>query len=185
MKKHLFKFIIIMLTCISFVGCDQANQVTEKATSNNVVTQAEKKPTTLIKSKQGASFKSGTYVGNSVDGKRQGKGKFTWKNGDEYDGEWLNDKMSGEGTFSYKSKDLYVGNYKDNLKSGQGIYTWENGETYNGIWANDTMNGIGEFDFMNGDSFQGKWKDGKMNGQGTYSFFENKKNIVKNWINNK
>ncbi|MBX4264479.1 Ig-like domain-containing protein [Clostridium estertheticum] len=135
---------------------------------------------TVVKSNQELNFKTGTYVGDFVDGKRQGKGKFTWENGDIYDGEWLNDNMSGEGTFSYESKDTYFGNYKDNVKNGQGIYTWNNGEIYNGVWEDDTMNGIGEYDFINGDFYKGEWEDGKMNGEGTYTFL-NGDSIVKNW----
>lgn len=85
-----------MFICISLAGCNQVSSATKNSSSNNVVTQVEKKPSTIVKSKQGASFKSGTYLGDTVEGKRQGKGKFTWKNGDKYDGEWLNDNMRSE-----------------------------------------------------------------------------------------
>ena len=37
----------------------------------------------------------------------------------------------------------YHGNYLNNLKSGHGIYTWPNGRKYNGEWLEGKQHGIG------------------------------------------
>ena len=36
-----------------------------------------------------------TYVGEYDEGKREGKGKRYWLNGDVYEGEWSNDLFEG------------------------------------------------------------------------------------------
>ena len=38
------------------------------------------------------------YMGDIKDGKKHGIGKFIYRNGDTYDGEWVNDLKEGEGT---------------------------------------------------------------------------------------
>ena len=55
-----------------------------------------------------------------MDGKREGRGKFQWSNGEVYDGEW-----------------------KSNLKSGSGIWKGANGQSYVGEWRQDSMEGFG------------------------------------------
>jgi hypothetical protein len=41
-------------------------------------------------------------TGDFVNGKKHGKGKYTFSNGDEYDGEWAEDKKHGAGKYVYK-----------------------------------------------------------------------------------
>lgn len=63
------------------------------------------------------------YIGDSdPSGQRHGFGIFFFKNNEQYEGEWKNDKMNGKGNFRYESGNKYVGTFKDNLKSGFGIY---------------------------------------------------------------
>lgn len=46
-------------------------------------------------------------------------GKFTYKNtGDVYDGDWIEDKKEGDGRYEYKEGDVYVGRFKNDLKEG-------------------------------------------------------------------
>lgn len=49
------------------------------------------------------SFPNGTYMGQMKDGKRDGKGNFTWDSEDSkrdtYQGEWKDDKMHGKGLY--------------------------------------------------------------------------------------
>lgn len=59
--------------------------------------------------------KNGTYDGEMLNGKRHGKGRMTYANGDWYDGNWQNDNMSGIGEFSNeKDKWTFYGRFKDN-----------------------------------------------------------------------
>ena len=60
------------------------------------------------------------YTGDFKDGKRHGRGKFIYPNGDTYEGEWKNDVREGEGIFTYKSDSYtYVGSFKNGLRDGK------------------------------------------------------------------
>lgn len=85
-----------------------------------------------------------SYTGTAENGKWSGKGKYTWKSGASYDGEWSDGTMNGSGTLYYaKSQNGYklVGTFKDGKPTGVCTYysnennlsesyktTWENGK---------------------------------------------------------
>ena len=50
----------------------------------------------------------GKYVGQTVNGLREGKGIFFLNNGDRYGGVWENDKYDGRGVYYYNSWRLYM-----------------------------------------------------------------------------
>ena len=59
--------------------------------------------------------------------------KIFEKNAYEYEGEWRDGKMHGQGTFTYGPKShvpghKYVGEYRDGKQRGQGTYTWSDGD---------------------------------------------------------
>ena len=83
-------------------------------------------------------------------------GTYVWDNGDKYVGEFGNDQLNGQGTFTWGPNsewagDKYVGEHKDNKRHGQGTFTWGP----NSEWA--------------GDKYVGEHRDNKMNGQGVYT----------------
>ena len=51
-------------------------------------------------------------------GKKQGKGKFFWTDGSQYEGQFSNNNIHGIGT-----------------------YTWADGRNYKGEWKNNKMDG--------------------------------------------
>ena len=63
-------------------------------------------------------------------------GTHTLADGNQYVGEWKDDKYHGQGTFTYASGNKYVGEFKDGKKHGQGTYTYADGEKYSGYWMN-------------------------------------------------
>ena len=42
-------------------------------------------------------YYKGRYVGQVVNGLREGKGIFYWNDGDRYEGDWKNGKFEGKG----------------------------------------------------------------------------------------
>ena len=63
--------------------------------------------------------------------------------------------MQGRGTFTYKNGDVYVGNWNDDERSGFGKIDYEDGSSYEGSWTNDERSGPGTYYFENGDRYVG------------------------------
>jgi hypothetical protein len=55
-------------------------------------------------------FPGGEYIGClNRRGQKHGYGKMKYDNGNEYEGEWMNDKRAGKGTTKYSSGNVYIG----------------------------------------------------------------------------
>ena len=93
-----------------------------------------------------------------------GKQKMT--NG-VYEGQYLNGKFNGQGTFTYNDGDEYVGEYKNGKRHGLGTYTFDGQKT-------STYN--------DGYKYVGAYKDDKRHGQWTYTWTDGtvKKDIWEN-----
>ncbi|KAA8580061.1 hypothetical protein FQN60_005596 [Etheostoma spectabile] len=76
---------------------------------------------------------------------RSGTGKHTSAGGTTYTGEWLEDKMHGQGTLQHPSGALYEGEFKDNMYHGMGTYTFPDGCTYKGHFHKNRLEGDGTF----------------------------------------
>jgi hypothetical protein len=82
-----------------------------------------------------------TYTGSIVKGNKEGTGRYTWKSGAVYFGDWKNDKMNGSGIYFYFGSNDPVklrGSFANNLPNGSVEYvdakanvfvtTWKNGK---------------------------------------------------------
>ena len=107
--------------------------------------------------KQLIQYSNGTYEGTIVDGKRHGKGKYTWDDGDVYDGDWKNDEMTGKGKYTWSNGDVYNGYWRDGNRHGYGNMKYSDG-TYEGQWKDDKMTGNGKITWANGNVYEGDWK---------------------------
>ena len=115
------------------------------------------------------------YDGEWKDGKRNGRGVYTWANGDRYDGEWKDGKQNGRGVFTYGEGsqfrgDRYEGEFTNDKRNGRGVLTYGDGNRYDGEWKDGKQNGRGVYTWANGNRYDGEWKDGKMNGRGVYTW---------------
>ena len=59
-------------------------------------------------------------------------GAYMDADGNEYVGEWKDDKRHGHGASTFADGDQHVGEYKDGKPHGQGAYTWADGDKYVG-----------------------------------------------------
>ena len=56
-----------------------------------------------------------------VEGRFNGKGKYTWANGSYYDGDWVNNKKQGSGEYKFIDGSLFSGNWINDKRDGFGI----------------------------------------------------------------
>jgi hypothetical protein len=82
----------------------------------------------------------------------------------------LNDKKH-EGILLYRNGDTYEGAFIDDMKSGEGLYTFKRGalKSFDGIWHCDDYH-TGVMLHTNGDNYNGQFQNGKYDGQGVYSY---------------
>ena len=111
-----------------------------------------------------------SYIGNIDDnGRKNGHGKYTWADGDVYNGDWLADKIHGKGKYTWANGNVYDGDWLENTRHGKGKFTRANGSVYEGDWLEDKAHGKGKFTYANGDVYDGEYKDGWMHGKGKYT----------------
>jgi hypothetical protein len=131
------------------------------------------------------TFSNGVkYIGEFMDGYRNGQGTMTWPNGDSYVGEWHENNRHGKGTYIRKGYWKYEGNFDYGVKDGHGALTLEFGDSYVGEFSIDDMTGEGTYYWANGDSYVGEVIKGVPNGKGTMTW-ANGDSYVGEWKNNK
>ena len=129
-----------------------------------------------------------TFTGFYLAGKKK-HGKFLWKNGNFYQGDFFNDmfhgygiykwggvnegggrtyegnwkdgKMEGKGKLMFVDGSYYEGEFVEGKKWGKGIYVWNKEKYYDGEWKNDKQNGYGVY-YKNGNKLKGYWVKGKI-----------------------
>lgn len=77
------------------------------------------------------STDNGYYIGEFVDGKRDGYGKYVWNNGGYYIGDWVDNERTGYGTYYKTNGDYYKTTWNNNVITGNEIeYHYANGCCY-------------------------------------------------------
>ena len=74
------------------------------------------------------NFPDGRYVGQVVNGLKEGKGIMYYNDGDRYEGEWRNDKKEGKGIYYYHSGNREMGDYYNGKEIGKHVMLTKNGE---------------------------------------------------------
>ena len=70
-------------------------------------------------------YNSSEYIGQVLNGLRNGTGRLIYKSGRRYEGQWDSDQRHGQGKEIYANGDSYVGNFAHGKADGKGIYTWK------------------------------------------------------------
>ena len=77
------------------------------------------------------------YVGETVNGKRQGEGVYTYKDGKRYTGAWQDDKRHGQGTYAMHDDQKYIGAWQDDKPQGKGTWVFPDSTQYIGEWRDE------------------------------------------------
>ncbi|XP_017549060.1 MORN repeat-containing protein 3 isoform X3 [Pygocentrus nattereri] len=113
------------------------------------------------------------YTGDWLDNKKHGKGTQVWKRAEVmYDGDWKFGKRDGFGTLSRclpLSSDyvrVYSGEWRNDKKEGFGTQFYSASSWYEGQWVGHQRSGSGRMYYPNGDIYEGEWLKDKPHGQG-------------------
>jgi len=98
---------------------------------------------------------------------KHGQGKITFPGApgqtfgvEEYEGEWKDDKMDGEGRYTFTSGAEYVGSWQQGKMHGYGRMVYADGTSYEGTWANNLMHGEGTYVDTDGVEWSGIFVNG-------------------------
>jgi len=141
-----------------------------------------------INDRQELKFGIGRYVGQVVNGLREGKGTVYFNDGDRYEGDFRNDKYEGKGIYYYNREpfkgDRFEGDFRNGIAEGKGVYYYHNGDRYEGDYRNDKPEGKGIMYYHNGDRYEGDFRNDKREGKGIH-YFHNGDRMMGDYYNDK
>jgi len=79
----------------------------------------------------------GNYKGYLLNGKRHGRGFYSYPNGSSYDGEWIKGKKHGYGVSKTARGQEYRGFWKNGQRHGKGTLVFADGGVHKGYWIED------------------------------------------------
>jgi len=100
-----------------------------------------------------------------LDGEQQCYGKYYYKDGSVYEGDYKDSKPCGSGIKTYKDGRVYEGEFKDGKPNGYGKAVFTNKDIYEGRFVNGQRTGIGKMTYANGKIEDGIWENGKYMGK--------------------
>ena len=110
--------------------------------------------------------KFGVYEGELLNGKANGYGTFTWNNGDFYKGNWVDDLRTGYGEFYNHEGGKTVGFFFHNIYIGIIRKVGLDGIKYTVQTLGDASHGDVEILYESGNRYNGMWYGGSCNGYG-------------------
>ena len=123
--------------------------------------------------------------GNFLDGKFHGTGTYTFPDGSKYEGNFLDGKFHGTGTYTFPDGSKYEGNFLDGKFHGKGIKSSKEGNIeYIGEFKEGEIKSGLYFWIDNQEIksiYEGNFKDGKPHGHGIEYDKDNKKIYEGEW----
>ena len=112
----------------------------------------------------------GVYEATWENGVPRGKGRWLTPHGAVYEGEFVNEKRDGWGTYTFADDEdeggLYTGNWRAGVAHGQGRRVFADGTFYEGEWRNGLLNGRGVQFKPDGLSYEGQFRASLRHGKG-------------------
>lgn len=122
------------------------------------------------------NYDGNEYKGDFKEDKKCGNGEIIFKNKDVYKGEFANDLINGFGKYIWKNEKMeFSGNFTEGKINGEGFLKWNNDMYYKGMFKNGIKEGEGEFGYINKEKFYFDFKNDLPFGEGYYFDNNNKK----------
>lgn len=126
------------------------------------------------------------YNGFFEKGRFEGKGRYRWKVGSAYYGEWVEGKEHGHGQRTNADGSAYDGEWFEGQRHGKGTFAGPPGDDtkYVGAWVNDEQHGYGTCLFADGSVYEGMWQYGVQQGYGEQTEHRSGEVYKGEWVNN-
>ena len=82
-----------------------------------------------------------------------------FKDGKQYEGEFVDGKVEGTGKFIWEDGKIYEGEYDNFMKNGK--FFWNDNKYYDGQWVNNRQHGKGLI-YCDGQEIEGIFRFGKI-----------------------
>ncbi len=127
------------------------------------------------------------YEGEFENNLPHGKGIKYYSNGNIlYEGNFINGKFEGKGKYIYNDGDYFIGEYKNGLRNGKGILYDKNGNImFKSDYINGKVEGYGKRIWENGEYYEGQWKNDLKHGNGKEYYANEEIKYEGNFINDK
>jgi hypothetical protein len=100
-----------------------------------------------------------------------GHGRWTFADGDAYDGEWKGGCMHGKGVYRFHNGVTYEGDFVKGLQHGVGTMFYADiRDKYVGEWKNGKRHGKGATICASGCVFEAEYTNGKMHGHVSFQY---------------
>jgi hypothetical protein len=113
------------------------------------------------------------YVGEFRDGRKHGRGQYTFASGDRYEGDFADDVPSGKGKYRFASGDSYEGEIVAGKITGTGVYLTKGMDRIEGSFINGSAHGHARYLFASGDRYEGEMAAGRVTGKGAFTLKSN------------
>ena len=121
-------------------------------------------------------YEGNQYRGDFKEDKKFGNGEIIFKNKDVYRGEFANDAINGFGNYIWENnKKEYRGNFSNGKIDGKGFLKWGDDMYYKGMFRNGIKEGEGEFGYFHEEKFFFDFKNDLPFGEGYYLNKNNEK----------
>ena len=97
-------------------------------------------------------------------------GRYVFADEWEYSGPFSNNEITGsKGRMRYRNGEVYEGDFVEGKKHGYGVYRWGDGSVFEGWYIDDKKQGHGKYRTADNRMFEGEWKNGMREGRGVLS----------------
>ncbi len=117
------------------------------------------------------SFANGSVYQGALNkqGQLHGYGRLTWKNGDQFEGQFVAGLFQGNGKL-ISGPMKYEGHFDQGYMNGFGVLIYDNGTRYEGNFLNNQFNGSGKLINIDGSVYDGSFQKGEITGKGKWTF---------------
>ncbi len=124
-------------------------------------------------------FPLGTiYIGGWIANKASGAGELILPDGGKFSGNFSDDAVNGEATFTSATGYFHKGNYVNNRPEGYGVEKLIDGSRFEGDFFNKGLSKRGIKTFPSGDTWRGRFDSGFANGPGVANMIDGSVFIV-------